>query len=101
MIIKSTIDLYHQRCYVWIMSRQLRIDYSNAWYHVMNRARRRENLFVEKADCQQFIDLLQETENLFHVNVAAFCLMPTHYHLMVQTPDANLSSCIKSGSPRH
>ena len=40
------------------------------------------DLFVEKADCLQFIDLLQETADLFHVNVAAFCLMPTHYHLI-------------------
>ena len=77
------------------MSRPLRIDYPNAWHHVMNRARRREVLFVDKADYQQFIDLLQETEDLFNVNVAAFCLMPTHYHLIVQTPDANLSRCMR------
>jgi len=42
----------------------------------MNRARRGPNLFVDKADYQQFIDLLQETADLFNVNVAAFCLMP-------------------------
>ena len=73
------------------MSRPLRIDYPNAWHHVMNRARRGAGLFVEKADYQQFINLLQETAVLFNVNVAAYCLMPNHYHLMVQTPDANLS----------
>ena len=77
------------------MSRPLRIDYPNAWHHVMNRARRGEDLFVDKADYQQFIDLLQETADLFNVNVAAFCLMPTHYHLMVQTPDTNLSRCMR------
>ena len=77
------------------MSRPLRIDYPNAWHHVMNRARREEDLFIDKADYQQFIDLLQETVDLFNVNVAAFCLMPTHYHLMVQTPDANLSRCMR------
>jgi REP element-mobilizing transposase RayT len=77
------------------MSRPLRIDYPNAWHHVMNRARRGSNLFVDKADYQQFINLLQETAQLFNVNVAAFCLMPTHYHLMVQTPDANLSRCMR------
>ena len=77
------------------MSRPLRIDYPNAWHHVMNRARRGANLFVVKADYQQFIDLLEDTADLFKVNVAAFCLMPTHYHLMVQTPDANLSRCMR------
>ncbi len=48
----STIDLYYQLFYVRIMSRPLRIDYPNAWHHVMNRARRWENLFVDKADYQ-------------------------------------------------
>jgi hypothetical protein len=60
------------------MSRPLRIDYPNAWHHVMNRARRGQVLFVGKADYQQFIDLLQETADLFNVNVSAYCQMPTH-----------------------
>jgi REP element-mobilizing transposase RayT len=77
------------------MSRPLRIDYPNAWHHVMNRARRGTDLYVDKVDYQQFIDLLQETAELFNVNVAAYCLMPNHYHLMVQTPDANLSCCMR------
>jgi REP element-mobilizing transposase RayT len=77
------------------MSRPLRIDYPNAWHHVMNRARRGQDLFVEKTDYQQFIDLLQETTDLFNVKVAAYCLMPTHYHLLLQTPDANLSRCMR------
>ena len=77
------------------MSRPLRIDYPNAWHHVMNRARRGQELFVDKADYQQFIDLLQEITELFNINVAAYCLMPTHYHLMLQTPDANLSRCMR------
>jgi len=77
------------------MSRPLRIDYPNAWHHVMNRARRGQDLFIDKADYQQFIDLLQETTDLFNVNVVAYCLMPTHYHLLLQTPDANLSRCMR------
>ncbi len=77
------------------MSRPLRIDYPNAWHHVMNRARRGQDLFVDKADYQRFIDLLQEITELFNVNLAAYCLMPTHYHLMLQTPDANLSRCMR------
>jgi hypothetical protein len=59
------------------MSRPLTIDYPNAWHHVMNRARRGQALFVGKADYQQFIVLLKETADLFNVNVAACCLMPT------------------------
>jgi len=61
----------------------------------MNRGRRGADIFVDKADYQQFIDLLQETADLFNVNVTAHCLMPNHYHLMVQSPDANLSRCMR------
>ena len=77
------------------MSRPLRIDYPHAWHHVMNRGRRGADLFVDKADYYQFVDLLQETIELFNIQVAAYCLMPTHYHLMLQTPDANLSRCMR------
>ena len=68
------------------MSRPLRIDYPNAWHHVMNRARKGADLFGEKADYQQFINLLKETADLFNVRVAAFCLMPTHCHLTWYKP---------------
>jgi hypothetical protein len=43
------------------MSRSLRIGYSNARHHMMNHARRGQDLFVDKADYQRFIDLLQES----------------------------------------
>ena len=42
-----------------------------------------------------FLDLLQETVSLFNLKVSAYCLMPTHYHLLVQTPDANLARCMR------
>jgi REP element-mobilizing transposase RayT len=77
------------------MSRQLRIDYPNTWHHVMNRGRRGQDLFVDKTDYQQFIDLLQEATDLFNVKVAAYCLLPNHYHLLLQTPDADLSRCMR------
>jgi hypothetical protein len=43
------------------MSRPLRIEYPNAWYHVMNRGRRGEKIFHDKLDYQMFVDLLVET----------------------------------------
>jgi putative transposase len=77
------------------MSRPLRIQYPDAWYHVMNRGRRGEDIFLEKNDYLLFIDLLCEPTTLWRVNIAAYCLMPNHYHLMIQTPDANLSLCMR------
>lgn len=73
------------------MSRPLRIQYRGAWYHVMNRGRRREEICLENNDYLAFIDLLQESAQMFNVGIAAYCLMPNHYHLLILTPDANLS----------
>jgi len=77
------------------MARPLRIEYPDAWYHVMNRGRRREQVFERKNDYELFVEILQEAVELFALRVSAFCLMPSHYHLLVQTPDANLSRCMR------
>ena len=47
--------------YLYCMSRPLRIEYPYAWYHVMNRARRGDNLYTDKDDLLCFIRLMQET----------------------------------------
>lgn len=77
------------------MTRPLRIEYPNAWYHVMNRGRRGEQVFERKDDYELFIEILQEAIELFAFRVSAFCLMPNHYHVLAQTPDANLSGCMR------
>ena len=61
----------------------------------MNRGRRGERVFEHKDDYELFIGILQEAIKLFALRVSAFCLMPNHYHLLVQTPDANLSRCMR------
>jgi len=76
------------------MSRPLRIEYPYAWYHVMNRGRRYDAIFEDKNDYSAFIELLQDAIDIFHIKVAAFCLMQNHYHLLkskgVKSP---ISSC--------
>ncbi len=52
-------------------------------------------MFPDKADMSTFLDLLKETATMFNLKVSAYCLMPTHYHLLVQTPDANLARCMR------
>lgn len=79
----------------FFMSRPLRIQYPDAWYHVMNRARRGQALFPDKVDMGTFLDILKETATMFNLKVSAFCLMPAHYHLLVQTPAANLARCMR------
>ena len=71
------------------MSRPLRIEYPDAWHHLMNRGRRGENIFTDSDDYKVFKALLQETSEMFNFRVAAFCLMSNHYHLLVHTPAGN------------
>ncbi|MCP3955600.1 MAG: transposase, partial [Desulfobacterales bacterium] len=59
------------------------------------RARRGQVLYPAKEDMGTFVDLLKETATMFNLRVSAYCLMPTHYHLLVQTPDANLARCMR------
>jgi len=77
------------------MARPLRIEYANAWYHILNRGRRGELIFADTYDYIAFIDLLIDTCEQWNLRVAAYCLMPNHYHLLVQTPDANISRCMR------
>jgi putative transposase len=77
------------------MSRPLRIEYPGAWYHIMNHGRRDERIFQDSRDYDRFVDLLKESSELWNLRVSAYCLMPNHYHLLVQTPDANISRCMR------
>jgi REP element-mobilizing transposase RayT len=77
------------------MARPLRIEYPGAWYHVMNRGRRSEDIFLEEMDYETFVDLLKESSEMWNVRIAAYCLMTNHYHILVQTPDANIARCMR------
>ena len=77
------------------MSRPLRIEYPDAWYHVMNRGRRAEDIFPDEQDYLMFMELLKETSEMWNIRIAAFCLMPNHYHMLVQTPEANISRSMR------
>jgi putative transposase len=50
------------------MSRPLRIEYPDSWYHVKNRGRRGENVFADEKDYNEFLALLQETSKMFGPN---------------------------------
>ncbi|MBU1687677.1 MAG: transposase, partial [Proteobacteria bacterium] len=73
------------------MSRPLRIEYSGAWYHVMNRGRRSEKIYFNDADRNAFVKVLQEASELWNFKISAYCLMSNHYHMLIQTPDGNLA----------
>ena len=72
------------------MARKLRIQYPGAVYHVMNRGDRREPIFHDDADRQRFIETLGEACVKSGWQVHAYCLMPNHFHLVLETPEPNL-----------
>ena len=77
------------------MSRPLRIEYPGAWYHIMNRGRRSEEIFFTDRDRKKILNVLYEAGELWNMKISAYCLMPNHYHLLVQTPEGNLSRCMR------
>src|SRR5256885_1150202 len=74
------------------MPRKLRVEYPGATYHIMSRGDRREDIFLDDVDRQDFIKTLAEACQKTDWQVHAYCLMRNHYHLVLETPNANLVS---------
>src|SRR3954469_3622001 len=72
------------------MPRQIRIQYSGAVYHVMSRGDRREDIYLHDVDRQDFLKTVAEACQKTAWQVHAYCLMRNHFHLVIETPDANL-----------
>ena len=77
------------------MARPLRIEYPDAYYHVMNRGQSRRNIFLEDKGRQSFLDLLADIVRLWKVEIFAYCLMDNHYHLLLSTPAGGLSRSMR------
>jgi len=73
------------------MARPLRLEMKDGYYHVMSRGNRRELIFKDDVDRQNFLGLLERQHDRRGWNVLAYCLMTNHYHLLVHTPSPNLS----------
>lgn len=74
------------------MVRPLRIEYPGALYHVTSRGNARANIFLDDRDRKVFLDTLSLTIKRYHWLCHSYCLMGNHYHLLIETPDGNLSS---------
>ena len=68
------------------MPRQLRLEYPGAIYHVMNRGDHREPIFKDDLDRQKFLLTHGQACEKTGWQVHAYCLMPNHFHLVVETP---------------
>ncbi len=68
---------------------------TNGWYHVTARGNERRAIFRNRRDYERFLEYLEEMGQRYGVLVAAYVLMRNHYHLVLQTPRANLSEAMK------
>ncbi len=73
------------------MTRQWRIEYENALYHVMSRGNEQRDIVRDDHDRTRFLEILGNMSRRHGVEVHAYVLMNNHYHLLLRTPRANLS----------
>ncbi len=73
------------------MSRPLRIEFEGAVYHITSRGNARQAIFLDDEDREQFLSVLASVVERFRWLCHAYCLMDNHYHLLIETPEANLS----------
>ncbi len=73
------------------MARPLRIEFPGAVYHITSRGNARLPIFEDFKDKRQILSLLDHVTKRFHWYCHAYCLMDNHYHLIIETLEANLS----------
>jgi putative transposase len=77
------------------MARPARLDIAGGWYHVLNRGIEGKSIFRGRSDYEQFLGLMGTLRRRFGLRLHAYVLMPNHYHLQVETSQANLSRAIQ------
>ena len=73
------------------MARPLRLEFPGALYHLTARGNARARIYVDEQDYAAFLELLGTVCDRFNWRTHAYCLMSNHYHLVIETPEANLS----------
>ena len=77
------------------MARPLRVEFPGAFYHVMSRSIQKERIFKTNRDRDKFFEFLDTLSDRFSIVIHTYCLMDNHYHLLLETPDANLSAAMQ------
>ena len=77
------------------MTRPLRVDVGDGWYHVMSRGIEQRAIFPDESYYRQFLKLLGRMTDRYAVEVHAWVLMGNHYHILLRTPGANCSQAVQ------
>lgn len=83
------------------MGRPLRPDIAGTIHHVMNRGVRGEDIFRTDHDRRLFMRLAVKTSKKYEIRVLGYCLMPNHFHLVLDCPSGNLSAMMRDLSGRY
>jgi len=78
------------------MARALRIEYTGAIYHVINRGNQRQRVFHSIKYYRLFVEKMVKFSEIYEVRIRAYCLMPNHFHLYLQTSQPNLGRFMQS-----
>lgn len=73
------------------MTRPLRLEYAGALYHVTSRGDRREDIYLDDDDREEWLQVLGHVCSRYNWVIHAYCQMTNHYHFLVETVDGNLS----------
>ncbi len=73
------------------MARPLRLEFAGAIYHVTSRGNRQEAIYETDTDRASFLTVMSDVCERYNWVYHAYCLMDNHYHLLVETPEANLA----------
>ena len=77
------------------MARPLRIQYKGAVYHVSCRGNERGEIFKDETDKKAFLHFLEDSLKTYSVILYCYVLMENHFHLLIETPLANLSEFMR------
>lgn len=76
------------------MARPLRIEYEGALYHITARGNEKRKIYFTPTDNEKFLQYLTEAKKKYGILVHCYVLMTNHYHLIIETPEANLSKAM-------
>jgi putative transposase len=84
------------------MARTPRLDVGGNYYHIINRANARLQIFNNKEDYELFEDVLHDAWDIYQSNILAYCVMPNHFHIVIKTSlDGEMSQFMKWFTQTH
>ncbi len=82
------------------MARKLRIE-EIGFYHIINRGVERRTIFLDDDDYIKFLEIVQDSSEVYRFIVHSYCLMSNHYHILLQTTTENLSLIMRQINSRY